>query len=308
MLRRRRARRKGAAIFTFCVVALLGVASYLAYSAYQHVTPLLTGPGCQAGSGTSSVSLDPQQASIAATIAAVATSERIPARAVTIAYATAMQESHMRNLDYGDQDSVGVFQQRPSEGWGTASELEDPVYATSKFFGALIQVPGWLDLPVDQAAQAVQHSADGSAYSQYDLMAATLTSAYTGQQAHAVWCWPGPGPQPRQNISAAGTGLAAAFGAAAGGRPVTSFTVSHSAKDAAAAVQVQPTDAWTVASWLVTHAAAYGLTDVRYDGYQWTAAAGRQGWRPETRATPAGAGPSGGPGATSATSGSILLH
>ncbi len=308
MLRRRRARRKGAAIFTFCVVALLGVASYLAYSAYQHVTPLLTGPGCQAGSGTSSVSLDPQQASIAATIAAVAASERIPARAVTIAYATAMQESHMHNLDYGDQDSVGVFQQRPSEGWGTASELEDPVYATSKFFGALIRVPGWLDLPVDQAAQAVQHSADGSAYSQYDLMAATLTSAYTGQQAHDVWCWPGPGPQPRQNISAAGTGLAAAFGAAAGGRPVTSFTVSHSAKTAAAAVQVQPTDAWTVASWLVTHAAAYGLTDVRYDGYQWTAAAGRQGWRPETRATPAGAGPSGGPGATSATSGSILLH
>ena len=240
MLRRRRARRKGAAIFATCVVVLLGVAGYLAYSAYQHVTPLLAGPGCQAGSGTSAVSLDPQQASIAATIAAVAASERLPARAVTVAYATAMQESHMHDLDYGDQDSVGVFQQRPSEGWGTASELEDPVYATGKFFGALIRVPGWLDLPVDQAAQAVQHSADGSAYSQYDLMAATLTSAYTGQRAHAVWCWPGPGPQPRQNIAAAGAGLAAAFGAAARGRPVTSFTVSHSAETAAAAVQVQP--------------------------------------------------------------------
>jgi hypothetical protein len=295
VLRRRRARRKGAAIFTACVVALLGVAGYFAYSAYQHVTPFLTGPGCQAGSGTSAVSQDPQQASIAATIAAVAASERLPARAVTVAYATAMQESHMHNLDYGDQDSVGVFQQRPSEGWGTASELEDPVYATGKFFGALIRLPGWLDLPVDQAAQAVQHSADGSAYSQYDLMAATLTSAYTGQRAHAVWCWPGPGPQPRQNI-------------AAHGRPVTSFTVSRSAKTAAAAVQVRPADAWTVASWLVTHAAAYGLTDVRYDGYQWTAAAGSQGWRPETRAPPAGAGPSGDPDATSTTSGSILLH
>ena len=308
MLRRRRARRKGAAIFATCVVVLLAVAGYLGYSAYQHVTPLLTGPGCQAGSGASAVSLDPQQASIAATIAAVAASERLPAHAVTVAYATAMQESHMHNLDYGDQDSVGVFQQRPSEGWGTASELEDPVYATGKFFGALIRVPGWLDLPVDQAAQAVQHSADGSAYSQYDLMAATLTSAYTGQQAHAVWCWPGPGPQPRQNIAAAGAGLAAAFGAAAPGRPVTSFTVSHSAQTAAAAVQVQPTDAWTVASWLVTHAAAYGLTDVRYDGYQWTAAAGSQGWRPDTRASPASTGPAGDPDATSATSGSILLH
>jgi len=284
------------------------VAGYFAYSAYQHVTPFLTGPGCQAGSGTSAVSLDPQQASIAATIAAVAASERLPARAVTVAYATAMQESHMHNLDYGDQDSVGVFQQRPSEGWGTASELEDPVYATGKFFGALIRVPGWLDLPVDQAAQAVQHSADGSAYSQYDRMAAALTSAYTGQRAHAVWCWPGPGPQPRQNVSAAGTGLAAAFGAAASGRPVTSFTVSRSTETPGAAVQVQPADAWTVASWLVTHAAAYGLTDVGYDGYQWTAATGSQGWRPETRAPPASTGPSGDPDAKSATSGSILLH
>jgi hypothetical protein len=308
VLRRRRARRKGAAIFTACVVALLGVAGYFAYSAYQHVRPFLTGPGCQAGSGTSAVSLDPQQASIAATIAAVAASERLPARAVTVAYATAMQESHMHNVDYGDRDSVGVFQQRPSEGWGTASELEDPVYATSKFFGALIRVPGWLDLPIDQAAQAVQHSADGSAYSQYDLMATALTSAYTGQRAHAVWCWPGPGPQPRQNIAAAGTGLAAAFGAAAGGRPVTSFTVSRSAKTAAAAVQVQPADGWTVASWLVTHAAADGLTDVRYDGYQWTAAAGSGGWRQETGAPPASTAPSGDPDATSATSGSILLH
>jgi hypothetical protein len=308
VLRRRRARRKGTAIFTACVVALLGVAAYLAYSAYQHVTPLLAGPGCQAGRGTSAVSLDPQQAGIAATIAAVAASERLPAHAVTVAYATAMQESHMHDLAYGDQDSVGVFQQRPSEGWGTASELEDPVYATSRFFGALIRVPGWLDLPVDQAAQAVQHSADGSAYSQYDPMAAALTSAYTGEQAHAVWCWPGPGPQPRQNLPAAGTGLDAAFGATAAGRPVTSFTVSRSAETAAAAVRVQPADAWTVASWLVTHAAVYGLTDVRYDGYQWTAAAGSQGWRPETRAPPPPAGPSGDPGATSATSGSILLH
>ena len=117
--RSRRARRKGAAIFTVCVVALLAVAGYFAYSAYQHVTPFLTGPGCQAGRGTSAVSLDPQQASIAATIAAVAASEQLPARAVTIAYATAMQESHMHNLSYGDLDSVGVFQQRPSEGWGT---------------------------------------------------------------------------------------------------------------------------------------------------------------------------------------------
>ena len=122
----------------------------------------------------------------------------------------------MHNLDYGDLDSVGVFQQRPSEGWGTASQLEDPVYATTKFFGALTQVRGYLQMPVDQAAQAVQHSADGSAYAQYDLMATSLTSAFTGQWPRAVWCWPGPGPQPQPNLAAAGPALAAAFGPGGG--------------------------------------------------------------------------------------------
>jgi len=296
--RRRRARRKGAAIVAACAVALLAVGGYFAYSAYQHVTPFLTGPGCQAGSGTSAVSLDPQQASIAATIAGVAVSEQLPARAVTIAYATAMQESHMRNLHYGDLDSVGVFQQRPSEGWGTASQLEDPVYATAKFFGALTRVRGYLQMPVDRAAQAVQRSADGSAYSQYDLMAASLTSAFTGQWPHAVWCWPGPGPQPQRNLRAAGTALASAFGAPAAGRPVTGLRTVSSAKSMSVDVRVQPTDAWAVASWLVTHAEAYGISDVHYGGYQWTAPTATKGWLPDT-------GPS---SATSATSGSILLH
>jgi len=280
------------------VVALLAVAGYFAYSAFQRVTPFLTGPGCQAGGGTSTVSLDPQQASIAATIAAVAASEQLPARAVTIAYATAMQESHMHNLNYGDLDSVGVFQQRPSEGWGTASQLEDPVYATTKFFGALTHVRGYLAMPVYQAAQAVQHSADGSAYSQYDLMATSLTSAFTGQRPRAVWCWAGSGPHPQPELGAAGTALAAAFGAPAAGRPVTSLTRARSAKSMTVDVRVQPTEGWAVASWLVTHADAYGISDVHYGGYQWAAPAGTKGWQPDTGpASPA-----------SATSGSILLH
>jgi hypothetical protein len=296
--RRRRGRRKGIAIFTVCAVALLGVAGYFAYSAYQRVTPFLTPAGCLAGFGTGAVSLDPQQASIAATIAGVAASEQLPPRAVTIAYATAMQESKMHNLSYGDLDSVGVFQQRPSEGWGTTSQLEDPVYATYKFFGALTHVRGYLEIPVDQAAQAVQHSADGSAYSQYDLMATSLTSAFTGQSPHAVWCWPGPGPQPQPNLGAVGTALAASYGAPAAGRPVTSLTMSHSAKSTTLDVRVQPAEAWAVASWLVTHANAYGISDVHYGGYQWTAPAGTKGWQPDT----------GTASAASVTSGSILLH
>ena len=273
-------------------MGVLAVAGYFAYSAYQHVTPYIAGSGCQAGSGTSAVSLDTEQASIAATIAGVAAHERLPKHALTVAYATAMQESHMHNLDYGDRDSVGVFQQRPSEGWGTTSELENPVYATSRFFTALIRVPGYLQLPVGEAAQAVQHSADGSAYSQYDLTASALTKAFTGASPRAVWCWYTPGPQPKKDLAAAGKALAAAFGAPGEDSPVIRFTTSRSAKSPAAAMRVQQASAWTVASWLVTHAQAYGISDVRYQGYEWSTADGSRGWRPDA----------------GSASGSILLH
>jgi hypothetical protein len=278
-----------------CVVVLLGVGAYFAYSAYQHVSTFLISPGCQVGSGTNAVSLDTQQASIAATIAGVAADEGLPAHAVTIAYATAMQESKLHNLAYGDRDSVGVFQQRPSEGWGTASELKDPVYASAAFFRALAKVPGWQQLPVDQAAQDVQHSADGSAYSQYDLMARAMAIGFTGQAAHAVYCWPGPGPAQARNLAGVETALGQSFGAPAAKNPVTSIATSGTAKSPAVAVRVQPQQAWAVASWLVTHAQSYGVSEVRYDGYQWTASDGSRGWRPAT-------------GSASATSGSILLH
>jgi hypothetical protein len=283
-----------------CVVVLLGAGAYFAYSAYHHVSTLLISAGCQVGSGQNTVALDTQQASIAATIAGVAVDERLPAHAVTIAYATAMQESKLHNLDYGDRDSIGVFQQRPSEGWGTASELKDPVYATAAFFRALTKVPGWQQLPVDQAAQAVQHSADGSAYSQYDLMARAMAIAFTGQSAHSVYCWPGPGPKPARNLAGAETALYHSFGSAAAGHAVTAITTSGTAKSPAVAVRVQPQQAWAVASWLVTHAQAYGVSEVRYGGYQWLASDASRGWRTATGST----------SATSAntTSGSILLH
>jgi len=282
------------------VVVLLGAGAYFAYSAYHHVSTLLISAGCQVGSGQNTVALDTQQASIAATIAGVAADEGLPAHAVTIAYATAMQESKLHNLAYGDRDSVGVFQQRPSEGWGTASQLRDPVYATAAFFRALAKVPGWQQMPVDQAAQAVQHSADGSAYSQYDLMARAMAIGFTGQAAHSVYCWPGAGPKPARNLAGAETALGHSFGSPGAEHAVTAIATSGPAKSPAVVVRVQPRQAWAVASWLVTHAQAYGVSAVRYDGYQWTVSDGSRGWRPATGSTSATS--------ASATSGSILLH
>lgn len=91
----------------------------------------------------------------------------IPARGIRIAIATAIQESTMRNLSGGDRDSVGLFQQRPSQGWGTVAQLTDPETAARKFFNALKAVPGWETLTLTAAAQAVQRSAYPNAYAQW---------------------------------------------------------------------------------------------------------------------------------------------
>lgn len=104
---------------------------------------------------------------------------KVPARGQIIALATALQESRLRNLASGDRDSVGLFQQRPSQGWGTAQQLLDPVYASTKFYTALLAVPGWQQLTVTEAAQAVQKSAVPDAYASWEPLATALQHAIT---------------------------------------------------------------------------------------------------------------------------------
>lgn len=102
--------------------------------------------------------------------------------AIQIALMTALQESSLRNIDYGDRDSVGLFQQRPSQGWGDASELTDPVFATKSFYGinpevenpGLNQIEHWDSMTPTEAAQAVQRSAYPDAYGQWESLAGDL--------------------------------------------------------------------------------------------------------------------------------------
>jgi hypothetical protein len=248
------------------------------FLAYPGVAPLLVrGSGCEAGRSSSrAISLQPSQAGIAATIAGVAQRHALPDRAVVIAYATALQESKLENLDYGTADSVGVFQQRPSQGWGKRRQLEEPVYAASRFFGALVGVPDYLHLPVYRAAQAVQRSADGYAYRQYSRLAAGMARAFTGRDPHAVWCWYGQRITGTPRLSAASRELVRTFGR-------LPIRVSG---DPAMAVRVpRNRDGWAVAAWLVSHAQQYRVIAVSYAGYRWTAASGARGW---VRARPAG--------------------
>lgn len=136
---------------------------------------------CSALLGEFSSTLSAEQAGYAALIAAVTEGRDLPARATTIALATAMQESSLRNLDHGDRDSLGLFQQRPSAGWGTREQISNPEYAARKFFEKAIpndkKNP---DLAKTRLAQSVQISAYPDAYAKWDKEAEKIVADFLG--------------------------------------------------------------------------------------------------------------------------------
>lgn len=123
-------------------------------------------PACLADVGAE-LGLTDEQATNAGIIAEVGDDEGMPDRAIVVALAAAMQESGLRNLDYGDRDSLGLFQQRPSQGWGTPAQVTDPEHAARSFYRSLGQVDGWEHMRVTDAAQAVQISAYPEAYQRH---------------------------------------------------------------------------------------------------------------------------------------------
>ncbi|GAA1387733.1 M23 family metallopeptidase [Catellatospora chokoriensis] len=133
---------------------------------------------------------DSEQTGHVATIVRVGAAKKVPVRGMVIAVATAIQESGLRNLghqgDNNDHDSLGLFQQRPSQGWGTAEQVMDPVYAAGKFFDKLLRVPGWEQMPLTQAAQAVQISAYPDAYAKWEPDATALVAAVGSEMGLAI--------------------------------------------------------------------------------------------------------------------------
>lgn len=149
------------------------------------------GASCVVTTPTGTYQLGADQTPHAAHAAGAAIQRQLPARAITIALATMMQESGMRNLDYGDRDSLGLYQQRPSQGWGSEAEVQDPVYATAKFYDSLVQVPGYQDLAITEAAQAVQRSGFPDAYAQHEKLSRAWASALAGYDGRSIDCyWP----------------------------------------------------------------------------------------------------------------------
>nr|WP_221378377.1 C40 family peptidase [Actinoplanes polyasparticus] len=134
--------------------------------------------------GTIPAGLTAEQAGNAAVIIGVGQRMSIPPRGWVIAVATSWQESRLVNLGNlgadNDHDSLGLFQQRPSQGWGTPAEIMNPGHATTSFYQRLRQVPRWQSLPLTDAAQAVQRSGYPDAYAKHETRAAAIVAAYTG--------------------------------------------------------------------------------------------------------------------------------
>ena len=124
------------------------------------------------------MSLTSAQLANAQIIAEVGVSIGVPMTGETIA--TALQESDLQNLDYGDRDSLGQFQQRPPQGGGTSTEIINPSYAARQFYTQLLQDPGWRSMSTKAAAEAVQRSAFPEAYEKWSQEAATLAAQFTG--------------------------------------------------------------------------------------------------------------------------------
>jgi hypothetical protein len=206
--------------------------------------------------------LTPEQAANAATISTVARQRDLPPRAVTLALATAVQESKLRNLAYGDADSLGLFQQRPSQGWGTPEQVTDPVHAAGRFFDVLVRVDGWETGVLTEVAQEVQRSAYPDAYADHETEAEVLAAALTGQVTRGIGCRLDR-PSPAE-VDPAATAEKAARQLGDDLTPTVDATarlLTFTAGDEGSA--------WTVAGWAVSHAEAEEVVAVSVAGLRW---------------------------------------
>lgn len=275
-------RRAAVTLAVFLLVLVSGVA---AVTSFLQLRPVSATQRCNATLPDGGAHLlDAEQADVAALVAAVAGQRGLPARAVTIALATGLQESKLKNIDYGDRDSVGIFQQRPSQGWGSVDQLLDPVYATNAFYDALLLVAGYEDMAITVAAQAVQRSAYPEAYAKHETRARAFASALSGHSQGTLTCDLDPlDDAPAELPSLVQARLTRDWGAA----PVTT-TDDALVVDATALVDGADavTAAWSVGHWAVATALDTGASGVVVGDREWQR--GEDGWGAADVAQPAG--------------------
>jgi hypothetical protein len=281
-------------------LALVAVLGWVALRG-KDVLPFHAPDQCTARVGGHSVMLDPSQARYAGLITAIAVERGLPARAASIALAAAYQESDLRNLRGGDRDSAGLFQQRPSQGWGTAEQVRDPVHAATAVYDALTKVDGYEQLEITVAAQEVQRSGFPDAYADHEADARALASALTGNSRQAFSCRLGDSDAGPTALT--GSGLTARADAVRrdltarfpdqplGGFAPGGVSTGHMAGSAhydgrAIDIMVRPvspanrTRGWAIAQYLVSQADRLAIKTVIFDDRIWTAGSrSDDGWR-----------------------------
>jgi hypothetical protein len=292
--------RRGFLLVAVCVVVIVAVGAYLVERSAPRGSSVAA--ACTAVNGTDTVTLSPEQARNASIIAAVAHQRGLPARAVSIALTAAIQESKLLNLHYGDSDSLGLFQQRPSQGWGSKAQVLDPVHAANAFYTALEQVSGYQTMDIGKAAQAVQRSAFPTAYELQVPAGRTLASGLTGWSTAAFSCQldaPAEAPSHGSPASNLTSPVRAAVSTMLGPVTTTTTATTRGLVDAGGpelllathqnrAVTFQATGSvepatvagWGIASYLLANAAQLHILQVMVDGHIWTAGtASTQGWQ-----------------------------
>ena len=248
------------------IVGIVGVWQWA--SSLKRIQPLFSQPICETTTEYQRAELSIEQSQNAVIITSIAAERGLAPRAVSIALTTAFQESKILNLDYGDRDSLGLFQQRPSQGWGTPEQIMDPYYSTGKFYDAMVNVKDWESADIGDVAQAVQRSGFPDAYDKHVSRARLLASALSGQTPASWSCLvvdPVPA-DPDQLLDAMTLGFGSTIET-----NLTSVTDSTPAQ-----ITIEATSeavAWSSAAFAQSWASLTGVSGVRVGTLQWQASA-----------------------------------
>jgi hypothetical protein len=256
-------------LVVLAVVVVVGVALW------RGSGPLPDPEGCSAELTAQRVELTTEQGENAALIAAIGVSRGLPARAVSIALATAYQESKIRNLTHGDRDSLGLFQQRPSQGWGTTAQVRDPYYAINAFYDALEKIHDYKSMRITEAAQKVQRSGYPEAYEDHAADARALASVLTGYSPGGHFSCVVKEPTKRGSANRMMRQVERAYG---------DLDISRTGSRQDLAVALDPDEAgvrlgWSVAQFVVAYGARLHPESVTYAHKQWrTGRDSEDGW------------------------------
>ena len=257
------------------LVVLLGGLGTGGWFAYRYLYERFTPEVCQVLiPDASPTTLTREQMHNASIIVAASVERGLPEQAAIVAIATAYQESSLRNLDYGDRDSLGLFQQRPSYGWGTAEEIMDPWYAANRFYEEIVKFDNWETTDVNDLAQKAQRSGHPEAYRKHETNARAVAGALRGSRPASLSCLsfedaPTADPAAFERVLATfGEDLKTA---------IDDQTMTLEASDA--------TTLWAAAQQVVANSYAAGVTSVVVGGQEWTAS--RQDWHEAAAPAPA---------------------